>query len=119
MNYTVNTWLNTPEIDFVGEVNTEPSMTQPDMTMSLQELLERHTRGLEVPMYEGVYDDEDFVPDPRSMDLTDYDGLAETNSYRIKELEQQIDRERMPEASTDVDPPSGSAAGSTTKGEGE
>lgn len=39
------TFLNYPAFGHRGESNHLPSETQPDMTMSLQELLNRHTRG--------------------------------------------------------------------------
>lgn len=42
---------------FEGEKNDMPSVTQPDMTLSLRELVKRHVRGGEVPTFTGVYDD--------------------------------------------------------------
>lgn len=62
-----------------GEVFTKPSLTIPDQTMSLREILDRYSRGLPVdgmagePIYHG---EEDEMPDFRRMDL------AEIQEYR-------------------------------------
>lgn len=54
-----------------GEVNNEPSKTVPEMTMSLDEILRRYTRGGEIatltPSYQD-HDDFDDGPDISKMD---------------------------------------------------
>lgn len=74
------------------EKNTEPSMTQPDMTLSMRELLVNHTRGLGVMANhkEGFYYDTEI---PQFDDLTDIDAYREylreqklENEKRVQEL---------------------------------
>lgn len=71
-----------------GEVNNEPSMTIPDDSMSIKEILDRYARGLplggeRVPVYNG----EEYIPDLETLDLVDRAELMEMNSNRIKELQ--------------------------------
>lgn len=66
-----------------GEVNDQPSMTTPDMAMTIEEIIARSTRGLKmehmlrVPIYEGNINDSDdqvvakYIPDVLNMDPVD------------------------------------------------
>jgi hypothetical protein len=57
-----------------GEVNDLPSETQPEMTLSLRELLSRYTRGGEVATFSPVYQDNDEfeeTPEFEKMDATE------------------------------------------------
>lgn len=70
-----------------GEVNTMPSQTVPDQTMSLKELLERYARGLPIdgdnfPVYNG---DDEYLPDLKKMDLSEIADLKEEVQNAIKE----------------------------------
>jgi len=55
-----------------------PSLTVPDQTMSIRTILERYSRGLPIggktDMY---YDEEDTMPDYRTLDLVDIQELQE------------------------------------------
>lgn len=62
----------------VEEVNTLPSVTQPDMVLSLREILERHSRGL--PLNVGVgeeiyHGDDDFIPNLKTLDISELEAL--------------------------------------------
>lgn len=97
------------------EINTEPSMTQPDMTLSMRELLVNHTRGLGIMAkhHEGFYYDTEI---PQFDDMTDIDAYREylaeqkaENDKRVQELldhkrkfDQQV-RERQREKDSKVD----------------
>jgi len=79
-------WNETWEPDY--EVNEKPSMTVPDQTMSIKEILERHARGLsfedgKVPMYEG---EDNPTPDLDRMELTDRMDLLQANADKVKDL---------------------------------
>lgn len=53
-----------------GEINDLPSCTQPEMTMSLKEILARYTRGGEVATFTPVYQDhDDFDENPDIMKM--------------------------------------------------
>lgn len=75
-----------------GEVNTQPSQTVPDQTLSLKELLDRYARGLPIvgekfPIYNG---DEEDLPDLKKMDLSEIADLKEKLDKQIKEQQGEL-----------------------------
>lgn len=69
------------------EFNDQPSLTIPDETMSVAEILDRYARGLplggsRVPVYEPDND----LPDPRKLDLVERQELAARYAEELKEL---------------------------------
>lgn len=89
MNPLIQTGMTYRETGPQLEKNDLPSETQPDMTMSLQELLERHVRGLDVPQFPGNFEEEgEYIPDPRSLDLSDIARMKEENAQKIKDLKE-------------------------------
>jgi len=69
------------------EINEQPSMTVPDQTMSVRTILERYTRGLPVNGWTPMYDEEDDLPDPRTLDLAERQELAEQFKQEIQNVE--------------------------------
>lgn len=70
------------------------SMTVPDMTMSLEELISRHTRGQPVNEFTPSFNDE-FIPDVKSMDLTEIADLAESKmAENINRVQTLLDNQR-------------------------
>lgn len=70
--------MNADQFPYEGEINTQPSMTVPDQTMSIQTILERYSRGLPIGgRTDEYYDEEDTMPDYRKLDLTE---IAELQS---------------------------------------
>lgn len=72
-----------------GETSNLPSLTIPDQTMTIRELIERHVRGLpldegKIPIYNG---EEDDLPDLRTLDLSEIAQLKQSNQEYIKEQE--------------------------------
>ena len=62
------------------ETNNEPSLTIPDQTMTIREILTRFSRGLPVEQKIPIYnesDSDDYIPDPRYMDLAERQELSE------------------------------------------
>lgn len=53
-----------------GEVNNDPSMTQPNQVMTVREIIEKFTHGL--PVDAG---DPGFYDDPENFDASDFDSL--------------------------------------------
>lgn len=95
MNPLIQTFMTYKEVGPETEVNNLPSETQPDMTLSLQELLERHVRGLDVPTFEGSFEEEgDFLPDPKTLDLADIARMREENAEKIKNLSEEVKKPR-------------------------
>ena len=80
------TWHNFKPTD--GEVNKEPSMTVPDMSYSIQELLENFTRMPEIAKPAIWLEDPDIDnPFPASPDLTDLTETSERVNYIKSDLE--------------------------------
>lgn len=66
---------------------TMPSLTVPDQTMSIRTILERYSRGLPIGgRLDEYYDEEDTLPDPRTLDLVDRQELAEEYKNEINEI---------------------------------
>lgn len=86
-NVKIKTSMNAHEFEKHYEINNEPSLTVPDQTMSIQEILERYARGLPIGgQNEGYYDEEDDLPDPRTLDLEERAQLAMRFEDEIKTL---------------------------------
>lgn len=122
MSTIFRTYLNWPEEGPDMEVNTEPSMTQPDMVMSLEDLLNRSRNGQEVPTYNGIYDDdeESFTPDARTLDFVDFDEMLEKNKSNIDTLKTSLDvqkAESLKKKSKTSVPKQQSDEGATDEGE--
>lgn len=80
----------------MGEINRLPSATVPDQTMTIPELLERHSRGLnishgKVPVFD---ESEEFFPDPSKMDLADREAYAEQLRDELEDINQKVAAQR-------------------------
>jgi hypothetical protein len=70
-----------------GEVNTLPSMTIPDLTMSIRTIVDRYAKGLPVTAFTPIYEGEDFyMPDPKTLDLVDRAELLESAKQEVESL---------------------------------
>lgn len=70
--------LNANEFDKNYQTFTQPSMTVPDQTMSIRTILERYSRGLPIGgRTDEYYDEDDTMPDYRTLDLTEIAELHE------------------------------------------
>lgn len=79
--------LNYDYQDEKGEVNTLPSMTIPDQTMSIRTIVDRYTRGLPITGFTPVYEGEDFyMPDPKTLDLVERAELLERTKEEVESL---------------------------------
>lgn len=81
----VKNWLNADEHPYRGEINRLPSLTIPDQAMSMQEILDRQSRGIPMvgekfPIY---YGEDEELPDFRHMDLADLQAHREMLTQRI------------------------------------
>lgn len=76
------------------EVNDQPSLTVPGMTMSLEELLRRYVRGENVQTFQAVYAGEEDIPDFNAMSETDKIDMANDLAEFI--AAQQIKQQPLP-----------------------
>lgn len=79
------------------EVNNDPSLTVPDMSMSIEELVTRSAHGLpldgaKVPLYEG---DENVMPDLARLDLAERQSLLEETRDEIDAINKRIKERRQ------------------------
>jgi len=83
--------LNADEFPYLGEVNNSPSMTVPDQTMSIRTILERYSRGLPVGgRLDEYYDEDDTMPDYRTLDLTEIADLKESAKSTIEKYKKNV-----------------------------
>lgn len=85
----INTWFQ-PSLEF-GEVNNDPSMTVPDQTMTMTEIMNRYAKGLplagqKLPQYEDIEEGDDYLPDPRRMDLAERQELKEAAEKELENM---------------------------------
>ena len=86
------------------EVNPLPSLTVPDQSMTVREILIRHSNGIpfqagRVPIYDGAEDFNDFLPNLASLDISERQDLYERSqryleNYRNSEAKNRKDEER-------------------------
>lgn len=71
------------------------SQTLPDLNMSVQQLMQNHTRGMEIPQAKDEYYEEDLGGEvPSIVDLVDLEEMKEENLRKQKELENTIKKEK-------------------------
>lgn len=79
-----------------GEVNTQPSQTIPDQSLSVKEIMRRYASGLplegqRVPLYEG---EEEATPDFANMDLAEREQWQRDLRAELDETNQKIQSDR-------------------------
>lgn len=112
-----------------GEVPTGPSLTVPDQSMSIKEILQRYARGLSTEDRERVpfYDGEEFVPDIKKLDLADIQELKEQTAEEIRRHRKTLSdakaksaakkaADQTPKADAAVPSPSNQPSGDSDKG---
>lgn len=111
----IRTWLTFQLETTDQEVPEGESMTVPDMTLTIPELLERHTRGQAIPIAGNAIYSEGELPDLRTLDLVEIQELREDLQADIQRLTEDYQRvqdfEAEKLATKDTQPP---AAGENT-----
>lgn len=86
----VKTPYNAHEFAKNHETNTMPSKTIPDQTMSIREIMTRFTRGLPIDGEKvPIYEEEDFLPDLRGLDLAERQELKEIYQAELDEIRER------------------------------
>nr|QJB19606.1 MAG: hypothetical protein [Microvirus sp.] len=90
------TWLNACEEAVEGEVNDQPSMTQPNEAMSVRDIIARFAQGVPLSQHDygdlGLSEDEDYS-DFDKMDYFEKMEYIEDNKQYIEELQARVDAE--------------------------
>lgn len=83
-----------------GERNLLPSLTEPDLALSVQQIIDNHTRGLPIstrtPIYEG---DEPGLPEWETLDLAERHLVQEAAKEELRAIaekrkQEEIDRKK-------------------------
>lgn len=86
--------------------STMPSMTVPDQTMSLMEIVERFASGRTISANEGVYNDDPDMPNLQAMDKVEraeYLQNLNTDMQRISNEIREIKATRIKKANDEVE----------------
>ena len=79
------------------EYNYQPSLTVPDQTLSIREIMDKYRRGIPLPAgKEPVYDGEDAPfneDDLKKMDISERQELLEQSKIDVQELQEKAQRE--------------------------
>lgn len=78
---------------FYEPISLEPSLTVPDQSLTIKQILDRYARGLplggsRVPVYEPDSD----LPDPRTLDLADREELALQYAAEIHDIRDRLEK---------------------------
>ena len=92
MEKVIKNSSNAHTFETKGQENNEPSLTIPDQSMTLRELIIRYAKGLPLegartPIWEG---EEGFEVDPETLDLAEREELAEKAREELKEIEERV-----------------------------
>lgn len=110
--------LNANEFPIQLEINTKPSLTVPDQTMTVREIMERYARGLPIGGSRlPSYDEEDDMPDIKTLDLTEREEYAdlfrdELEVINKKRSKKQVKETVKPDENIVSDESSSNAGGS-------
>ena len=77
--------------------SSKPSMTVPDQTMSMREMLSRYAKGLPIGgAKESIYDEneESWGINPKTLDLVDIQEIKRDNKERIENLQKVIENSK-------------------------
>lgn len=78
---------------YAGEINSQASLTVPDDSLTIGEILRRYAKGLPLGgavriEYDDIEDDDQFtfLPDPRTLDLADRERMSREVTEEIKTI---------------------------------
>lgn len=90
----VKHYFNRHLFPYNGKEFTMPSETIPDQSKSIREILDRYTRGLPLeartPIWDDYADENDVVPDPRTMDLSERQEFAQQAKEELELIKSKI-----------------------------
>lgn len=91
MTRIYHTWLNADQRPKDYEVSFKPSMTIPDQSMSLKEILDRFARGLPLDGEKvGMYHGDEMPVQLQKMDLTEIQELREQLNEQMLKYKQEM-----------------------------
>lgn len=79
------------------EQNNEPSLTIPDQTLSIKQILERYASGQSLEGKTPYYDEsdsEEYYPDPRYMDLAEREEISQNFREEIQHIKTKAEKRK-------------------------
>ena len=79
------------------ETNNEPSLTIPDQTLSIKQILERYASGQSLEGKTPYYDEEEteeYAPDPRYMDLADREQMEKDYKQEVEYIKTRAQKRK-------------------------
>ena len=73
----------------------QPSMTVPDQSMTIREIMDRHRRGLPTDTRTPIFDDENDLPDIRKMDLSELHDLREKLNEELSDIKRKQEQKHQ------------------------
>lgn len=89
----VKTYLNRDLFPKKYEINTLPSMTVPDQSLTMRQILDRYARGLPLDVKVPIWTDDDELnplPDIRTLDLSERDDMLRSARAELDEVKRKI-----------------------------
>jgi len=92
-----------PTLAEVAEVNTKPSLTVPDQSLSIKELVARYIRGEDVKIFPGTYAEEgEELFETTGMSEMDLHDLARQTAEEIQELQDKLAKQKSKPSDIDI-----------------
>ena len=79
------------------EQNNQPSLTIPDQTLTIKEILQRYASGQSLEGKTPYYDEtesEEYMPDPRYMDLAEREELSQNFREEIQHIKTKAEKRK-------------------------
>lgn len=90
LSRVVKNSLNYDHMKTKYEVFTKPSMTVPDMTLTVREIFNRYARGAALPVKNIYYDETEDMPDVRTLDLAEQEVWREIAEDEILKIRKPV-----------------------------
>lgn len=88
----IKTYFN--NVPTKGKKFTMPSMTVPEQSLTIRQILDRYARGIPLESKQPIWDDnadiDDFMPDPRTLDLAEREEFAQSAKAELEEVKKRI-----------------------------
>lgn len=94
--YKITTVADYNPADYPGETNTGELLVIPDQSLTVEQILERHAKGLssthvKVPIYtSNTKEIEEMLPDFNKMDLAEIQLLKQATHERIEQIKREM-----------------------------
>jgi len=108
MYFLKNPWTYKESQESFEKPNTQPSLTQPNEALTVQDIVDRHTRGMNIgaTLYRAPFNDEganfdsDDLEKVGSVDLVEHEVFVQKQAQRVKDLESKVKQSAADEAAS-------------------